>query len=106
MVKISQEELFWKPDQGTDQADQGTDQANQAIKLVDYIATFKDLNQEEKIFWKEKAQVLMYQILYNYRGKIGLQIVYKMLYCQMDGIRKKLYWEMNMVHTPLVRKKR
>ena len=59
MVKISQEELFWKPDQGTDQADQGTDQANQAIKLVDYIATFKDLNQEEKIFWKEKAQVLL-----------------------------------------------
>ena len=78
MVKISQEELFWKPDQGTDQADQGidqadqgidqadqgtdqadqgTDQANQAIKSVDYIATFKDLSQEEKIFWKEKAQV-------------------------------------------------
>ena len=50
MVKISQEELFWKPDQGTDQA-------NQAIKSVDYIATFKDLSQEEKIFWKEKAQV-------------------------------------------------
>jgi len=50
--------------------------------------------------------VRLYQILYNYRGKIGLQIVYKMVYCQMDGIRKKLYWEMNMVHTPLVRKKR
>lgn len=48
----------------------------------------------------------MYQILYNYRGKIGLQIVYKMLYCKMDGIREKLYWEMNMVRTPLVRKKR
>ena len=29
-----------------------------------------------------------------------------MLYCEMDGIREKLYWEMNMVHTPLVRKKR
>lgn len=46
-----------KADQVTDQADQGADQANQAIKSVDYIATFKDLSQEEKIFWKEKAQV-------------------------------------------------
>ena len=39
-------------DQVTDQADQVTDQvtdqANQAIKSVDYIATFKNLSQEEK----------------------------------------------------------